>query len=126
MLADPHPDVRLVGFGDSALNFELLVWTKDPPGHVLLESDLYYAIEANLRRAGIEIPFPQRTLHVAADEVDAVIERLRDARAAAPVALYDSSGAPTRVHHAEPSRAGQPGGRPLATGRAAARSTSRP
>jgi len=110
VLADPHPDVRLVGFGDNALNFELLVWTKDPPGHVQLESDLCYAIEANLRHAGIEIPFPQRTLHVAVGEVDAVIERLRDVRTSAPVALYDSSGAPTRLHHAEPSRVSAPAG----------------
>jgi potassium-dependent mechanosensitive channel len=121
VLADPHPDVRLVGFGDSALNFELLVWTKDPPGHVLLESDLCYAIERNLRRAGIEIPFPQRTLHVAAAEVESIMDRLQDARAAAPVALYDSSGAPTRPHHAEPSRGPSSGdghGAPVDTARA--------
>ena len=57
------------------------------------------SIEANLRRAGIEIPFPQRTLHVSADEVAAVIERVQEPRAAAPIELYDSNGAPTVVHH---------------------------
>ncbi len=99
VLADPRAEVRLLGFGDSALNFELLVWSKDPPGHALLKSDLYYHIEANLRRAGIEIPFPQRTLHVSADEVAEVIERVQESRPTAPIELYDSSGAPTVVHY---------------------------
>lgn len=99
VLTDPRPEVRLIGFGDSALNFELLVWSKDPPGHALLKSDLYYDIEANLRRAGIEIPFPQRTLHVSADEVAAVIERVQEARTPVPIELYDSHGAPTVAHH---------------------------
>jgi potassium-dependent mechanosensitive channel len=98
-LADPRPEVRLLGFGDSALNFELLVWSKDPPGHARLKSDLYYDIEANLRRAGIEIPFPQRTLHVSANEVAAVIDHVQASRAPAPIELYDSNGAPTIVNH---------------------------
>jgi small-conductance mechanosensitive channel len=99
VLADPRPDVRFLGFGDSALNLELLVWSNDPPGQALLKSDLFYQVEANLRRAGIEIPFPQRTLHVSADEIGAVVDRIRDARAPEQVALYDPSGAPTVVRH---------------------------
>jgi small-conductance mechanosensitive channel len=99
VLSDPRPEVRLLRFGDSALNLELLVWSKEPSGHPGLKSDLNFHIEANLRRAGIEIPFPQRTLHVSADEVAALIERVQEARAPAPIELYDSNGAPAVAHH---------------------------
>jgi small-conductance mechanosensitive channel len=66
VLKDPAPAVRFREFGDSALNFELLVWTDQPAGHFWLQSRLNYAIEANFRRKGIEIPFPQRDLHIKA------------------------------------------------------------
>jgi len=52
-------------FGDSSLNFELLVWTDvRSVGALKLRSDLYYAIFEALAEAGIEIPFPQRDLHI--------------------------------------------------------------
>ena len=77
VLREPRPDVRMLGFGDNSINFELLVWSNDPPGHQQLQSDLYYRIEANLRGAGIEIPFPQRTLHVAPETIRAVLDEVR-------------------------------------------------
>ena len=64
VLSKPPPLVFFKGFGDSALNFELLVWIADPPKQLVIMSDLYYAIEAALRQHKIEIPFPQRDLHV--------------------------------------------------------------
>jgi small-conductance mechanosensitive channel len=97
VLTDPRPDVFLLGFGDNALNFELLVWTKNPPGQQALKSELYYAIEASLGAAGIAIPFPQRTLHIAPGDVDSVLDRVQQKRAAPEVALYDPSGALTAV-----------------------------
>jgi small-conductance mechanosensitive channel len=58
--------VWLVGFGDSSLDFELVVWlTADAvkrPGAV--QAAYYWALEDALRAYGIEIPFPQRDLHV--------------------------------------------------------------
>jgi small-conductance mechanosensitive channel len=58
--------VWLVGFGDSSLDFELVVWlTADAvkrPGAV--QAAYYWALEDALRAHGIEIPFPQRDLHV--------------------------------------------------------------
>ena len=84
VLAEPRPEVRLTGFGDNALHLELLVWSDDPAGQELLKSDLNYQIAHNLRAAGIEIPFPQRTLHVPAAEVDAIAARLRGERAPPP------------------------------------------
>lgn len=69
--------VWLVGFGDSSLDFELVVWlTADAvkrPGAV--QAAYYWALEDALRAYGIEIPFPQRDLHVrslfCADKEDA-------------------------------------------------------
>lgn len=62
---EPAPSVFFDGFGDSALLFELGVWTEKmtlTPRR--FRSELYFLIEAALREAGIEIPFPQRVVHV--------------------------------------------------------------
>lgn len=61
-----EPQVWLVGFGDSALNFELVLWlTRDAvkrPGAVL--AAYLWAVETKLNKYEIEIPFPQRDLHL--------------------------------------------------------------
>ncbi|HYP15705.1 MAG TPA: mechanosensitive ion channel domain-containing protein [Opitutus sp.] len=61
----PEPSVYFDGFGDNALNFELAVWT-DTMTHSprRFRSDLNYAIERVLREREIEIPFPQRVVHL--------------------------------------------------------------
>lgn len=65
VMADPPPQVRFRGFGESSLEFELLVWnTSLVHRKGKLKSDLNYAIYAKLTEYGIEIPFPQRDLHV--------------------------------------------------------------
>ena len=64
VLASPEPEVRFLEFGDSSLNFELLVWSDEPPNHRRLRSKLNYAIDAAFREKGVEIPFPQRDLHL--------------------------------------------------------------
>ncbi len=66
---DPeHPlEVWFEGFGDSALNFALSVWirqSKHQKPLARIKSDYYYAIHEALLEAGIEIPFPQRDLHL--------------------------------------------------------------
>jgi small-conductance mechanosensitive channel len=58
------PEVRFAAFGDSALLFELLAWTDRPEQHLLHKSRLNYAIDAAFRREGIQIPFPQRDVHL--------------------------------------------------------------
>ncbi|MEO5629118.1 MAG: mechanosensitive ion channel domain-containing protein [Thermomonas sp.] len=60
------PQVWLVGFGDSALSFELVVWltaaaTKRPGA---VQAAYNWALHSALEKHGIEIPFPQRDLHV--------------------------------------------------------------
>ncbi len=64
VLGHPQPMVFFKGFGDSALDFDLLVWIAEPPKQFHIKSDLYFAIERALRDRHIEIPFPQRDLHV--------------------------------------------------------------
>ncbi len=64
VLSMPKPQVFFKGFGDSSLNLELLVWTAEPSKQVLLRSDLYFRIDAALRQHQVEVPFPQRDLHV--------------------------------------------------------------
>jgi len=64
VLTSPEPEVRFLEFGDSSLNFELLVWSDEPPNHHRLRSKLNYAIDAAFREKGVEIPFPQRDLHL--------------------------------------------------------------
>ncbi len=65
VLADPAPEVIFVGLGDSSLNFELRVWTiQQVQTPARLKSDLYFAIFEAFRKENIEMPFPQRDLHL--------------------------------------------------------------
>jgi small-conductance mechanosensitive channel len=64
VLSTPPPQVFFMGFGDSSLDFEVMVWTAEPSKQIRLRSDLYFSIEALLRQYNVEIPFPQRDLHV--------------------------------------------------------------
>ena len=65
VLKEPRPDVLFTEYGDSALMFNLRVWTSEfvnRPG--VLKSQLYYEISRRFREAGVEIPFPQRDIHI--------------------------------------------------------------
>ncbi|MBS0165025.1 mechanosensitive ion channel family protein [Nitrospira sp. CMX1] len=65
VLTERKPDVLLQEFGESALHFLLRVWTReytDRPG--VLRSELNYAISRKFREHGIEIPYPQRDIHI--------------------------------------------------------------
>jgi small-conductance mechanosensitive channel len=64
VLKNPPPQVFFKGFGDSALNFELLIWITEPHKQFAISSDLYFHIFAALRQQQIEIPFPQQDLHL--------------------------------------------------------------
>ncbi len=63
-LTSYEPRVLLTGFGDSAVNFEVSVWSEDPWAARLTRSALNEAIWWALREARIAIPFPQRDVHV--------------------------------------------------------------
>ena len=58
------PQVMFLSFGDSSLNFELRFFIKDIKKRISVLSDLNFAIDAAFRENGIEIPFPQRDVHI--------------------------------------------------------------
>ncbi|HEV8342061.1 MAG TPA: mechanosensitive ion channel domain-containing protein [Candidatus Binatia bacterium] len=64
VLKSPAPDVLHRGFGDSAWNMRLSVWLEHPRRHVQARSDINCAIVRKFQQNGVEIPFPQRDLHL--------------------------------------------------------------
>ncbi len=65
ILNTPEPDVLFKGFGDSSLDFNLRVWTRDYNNRPnILRSQIYYAVFEKFKEHSIEIPFPQRDLHI--------------------------------------------------------------
>jgi small-conductance mechanosensitive channel len=68
---DPAPRVRFTSFGDSSLDFRLLCWVDKPVQRGLALHELNGAVYKALDRAGIEIPFPQRVVHLPARGAEA-------------------------------------------------------
>ncbi len=64
VLRNPSPQVFFTEFGDSSLNFELLVWTSDPSRQAPLKSDLFFRINELFQEQQINIPFPQRDINL--------------------------------------------------------------
>ncbi len=79
---DPRrkPEVWLVEFGDNSLNFELVIWV----GNELMsrpkrtQALFLWEIETELRKRNIEIPFPQRDLHVRSGVLDVRVQQRPD------------------------------------------------
>ena len=63
---DPEPRVRFRSFGDSSLDYELLVWVDDPEWQGRVMHELNTATFKSFKAAGVEIPFPQRDVHMIA------------------------------------------------------------
>lgn len=66
---DNRKDVRVVftEFGDSSINFKLLCWV-DAVKQIYAVSDVMECIYDTLNANGIEIPFPQRDIHIKSEE----------------------------------------------------------
>jgi small-conductance mechanosensitive channel len=78
-LTEPAPSVFFSGFGDSSLDFELVVWSSEMSYRPRrYKSDLYFAIEEKLRAAGIEIPFPQRDVYIRSGDLRVASVPARD------------------------------------------------
>lgn len=74
VLKEPKPDVLFDEFGDSALVFKMRVWTREfinRPG--VLKSQLYYAVFEKFSKHGVQIPFPQRDIHLKSSSAPIVI-----------------------------------------------------
>jgi potassium efflux system protein len=79
VMPSPEPLALFTGFGDSALNFELRVWTDRYDSWGGVRSNLYLGIYKALSDAGIAIPFPQRDVRL-------------DSRTPVPVRVVDDGG----------------------------------
>jgi small-conductance mechanosensitive channel len=71
VLKSPIPEVFFDEFGDSSLNFNLAVWTSTMiDNRTPLKSQIYFAIFEKFKEHNIEIPFPQRDLHLRSSDID--------------------------------------------------------
>lgn len=64
LLRDPAPLMFFEGFGDSALNFTIFAFLPDLSFRLATTTELHTAIYRALKEAGIEIPYPQRDIHI--------------------------------------------------------------
>jgi potassium efflux system protein len=73
ILKEPSPSAIFCGFGDSSLDFELRVYISNVDNMLSLKHALYTMVNNKLVENGIEIPFPQRDLHVRTVEMPLAI-----------------------------------------------------
>ena len=81
-LSEPAPNAYLEKFGESSIDFELVAWSREMSYRPRrFKSDLNFLIDKHLRAAGIEIPRPQRDLHIRSGvlKVENVATQDRDA-----------------------------------------------
>ncbi|MFN2355684.1 MAG: DUF3772 domain-containing protein [Desulfopila sp.] len=74
----PPPTVLFAGLGESSLDLELRCFLRDIGDILSVKSDLLFTIYAALNREGIEIPFPQRDIHLS--EIDRLITAIEGQR----------------------------------------------
>lgn len=74
ILRYPAPFVLFRGLGDSSLNFELRCYLRSVEDIMSVQSDLYFNVYNELGKAGVEIPFPQRDLHIR--DIDRLVSAL--------------------------------------------------
>lgn len=64
VIDDPAPSVQFLNFGDSSMDFRLLVWTSNPRRHPSIKSEINYRIWRLFKEEKIEIPLPQQELRM--------------------------------------------------------------
>jgi small-conductance mechanosensitive channel len=78
VLGEPAPQALMLGFGENSLDFQLLAWTALFDSYLVTQSELTVALTHALAEAGIEVPFPQRDVHLRSASPEAA-SALRDA-----------------------------------------------
>ena len=78
VLNDPYPKTWFREFGDSSLNFVLLCWIPSAAIKFDVISELNHAIDDGFRAKGVEIPFPQRDLHLRSTDASLLIKHVDD------------------------------------------------
>lgn len=69
VLNSPPPQVLFCKLGDSAFEFELLVWVSQPSRQFIIKSELLFDIVQAFRQHDIEVPYPQRDLHIVSSAI---------------------------------------------------------
>ncbi len=64
VLDEPEPSVLFLGFGDSSLDFSIRIFVSELANRLPVTHDLHLCLEKAFREHKIEIPFPQRDIHV--------------------------------------------------------------
>jgi len=64
VLKDPQPMALFLNFGESSLDFQLRVWIADFSDQWIIRSELIREVDRQFRAEGVEIPFPQRDVHL--------------------------------------------------------------
>ncbi|MCC2113130.1 MAG: mechanosensitive ion channel family protein, partial [Hyphomicrobiales bacterium] len=78
VLAYPEPRAYFLDFGASSLDFDLRCYLSNIDYALAVASDLRFAIFRELKEAGIEIPFPQRDIHIRnVEEVGTLVAKAR-------------------------------------------------
>jgi potassium efflux system protein len=70
ILKNPTVDVYFKNFGESSLDFEVTIWIDNPLKEKIIESEARYAIWKILKENNIEIPFPQRDIHIKGEKAN--------------------------------------------------------
>jgi potassium efflux system protein len=74
VMRQPAPAVMFIGLGESSLDFELRCYLHEVGAGVSARSEILFEIYNELGKAGIEIPFPQRDIHLR--DIDRLIEAI--------------------------------------------------
>ena len=78
-VSDPPPQCFLLNFGDSSVDFELHFWVADvTKGRLLPKSEVMFTIWDKLKENEIEIPFPQRDLHLKTESLHSFSKNINE------------------------------------------------
>lgn len=81
VIKNPEPAVIFKDFGASSLDFEVRMYLYDISNVLTVSNDVRYAIVEAFEREGIEIPFPQRDIHIKTESAEAAADKARKAEA---------------------------------------------
>jgi potassium-dependent mechanosensitive channel len=101
IMKDPAPAVLFTGFGDSSLDFDVNFWIEDISNALRVVNDVHFMIFSEFKKAGVEIPFPQRDLHLRTSvPIESQVMQMERA-AALQSNGADSPAAPDEDDHAD-------------------------
>jgi small-conductance mechanosensitive channel len=90
VLAAPAPEALFLGFGESALNFELRAWTSRFSQWVTIRSELGVAVYDAVYAAGMTFPYPHRVVQLLSDgETEPLTAAVRSVKPAADMTMAD-------------------------------------